>query len=155
MASVSSAAAESACVGWLDRSARADLRLHFPGRSLRPALTDVAGCVTTDDPVALIESGTLQQNFRRGCPTVVDLSGYSYDLRPGAGLRVRRPKNAQWQAFTRDYLASGDAAVVVRFRTASGLSRSTKRVLSRWPVLLDAGGYQVSRPTARRMAPSR
>ena len=127
----------------------------FPGRSLRPVLAGVSGCVTTDDPVALIETGALQQNLHRGCPTVVDLSGYSYDLRPGATLEVRRTRDAQWQRYARTYLASGDAEVVVRFRTTSGLSRRTRHAVATWPVLARTGPYEVRRPSPRRPAPPR
>ena len=128
---------------------------HFPGRSLGQVLARAPGCVTTDDPVALIESGALQRNFTLHCPVVVDPSGYSYDLQPAAGRHVSRTKNAQWQRFVRTHLGSGDTCVVVRFRTSSGLSRRTKLVISRWPVLADVGGYLVQRPLPQVVAPTR
>ena len=121
----------------------------FPGRSMETVFAAVPGCVTTDDPIALIETGALRRNLERHCPLVVDLSGYSYDLRPAADLRVRRWRNTQWQQHTQSYLGSGDAMVMVRFRTAPGLSRETKAVISSWPVLLDVEGYQVRRPEPR------
>lgn len=118
----------------------------FPGRSLERVLAQAPGCVTTDDPIALIETGALQRNFDLGCPVVVDLSGYSYDLQPGAGLHLGRPANAQWQRFVQRHLASGQTSVVVRFRTDAGLSGRTRAVLDGWPVLAEVGGFQVRRP---------
>ena len=70
-------------------AAGADVRQPLPGpqpragpRRGRPAAS------TTDDPIALIETGALQRNFALGCPVVLDPSGYSYDLRPAAGRRA-------------------------------------------------------------------
>jgi len=119
---------------------------HFPGRSLERVLAQAPGCVTTDDPIALIETGALQRNFDLRCPVVVDLSGYSYDLQPAAGLHVGRPANQQWQRFVQRRLASGQISVVVRFRTDAGLSARTRALVDGWPVLAVVGGYQVHRP---------
>ncbi|MGI3783606.1 MAG: hypothetical protein ACRYG2_22815, partial [Janthinobacterium lividum] len=122
----------------------------FPGRSLERVLARSPGCVTTDDPVALIETGALQRNFDLRCPVVVDLSGYSYDLQPGARLHVDRPADAQWQRFVQRQLASGQTAVIVRFRNDPGLSRRTKELVDGWPVLAVVGGYQVHQPVPQR-----
>ena len=118
----------------------------FPGTSLGRVLAQSPGCVTTDDPIALIETGALQRNLDRSCPLVVDLSGYSYDLKPGASLRVGRPANRQWQRFVQHHLASGQVAVVVRFRHDPGLSARTKALVDGWPVVAVVGGYQVHQP---------
>ncbi|SEP62532.1 hypothetical protein [Microlunatus flavus] len=120
---------------------------RFPGASLERVLAQVPGCVTTDDPIALVETGALRRDLALRCPVVVDPSGYSYDLQPSAARHVSRPANQQWQAFLTDHLASGRLAVVVRFRTAPGLSRATRRTIGRWPVVATVGGYQVRRPT--------
>jgi hypothetical protein len=90
----------------------------------------------------------------RHCPVVVDLSGYSYDLRPGSDLVIRRWQNLQWQRFALDHLGSGQTSVVVRFRTESGLSRRTKEAISMWPLLADIAGYQVHRPLHPNVAPT-
>jgi alpha-1,2-mannosyltransferase len=127
---------------------------HFPGHSLERVFARAPGCVTTDDPIALIETGSLRRNLDLRCPVVLDLSGYSYDLRPGSDLHLRRSKNIQWQRLAQDHLGSGRASVVVRFRTASGLSRRTKRTISSWPLLADVAGYQVHRPRPRNAAPT-
>lgn len=119
---------------------------HFPGRSLEATFAQTPGCVTTDDPVALIETGALQRNFALRCPVVIDPSGYSYDLRPAADRHLARPKNRQWQRFVQDHLASGSSTVVVRFRTDPGLSAATQRLISGWPVTAVVAGYEVRRP---------
>ena len=118
----------------------------FPGAALRTALAPTPGCVTTDDPTALVQTGALQRNFARGCPLVADLGGYSYDLRPGADLQVGRARNQQWQQHALDYLGSGGAAMIVRFRTSTGFSAATKAEIGRWPVIGAAGAYEVRQP---------
>jgi alpha-1,2-mannosyltransferase len=128
---------------------------RFPGRSLEQVLVQAPGCVTTDDPIALIETGALQRNFDLGCPLVLDVSGYSYDLQPGARRHLAREKDTQWQRFLQHHLASGATAVVVRFRTAPGLSARTRQVVDAWPVLADVGGYQLRRPVTQPGVPAR
>lgn len=128
---------------------------HFPGRSLERVLVRAPGCVTTDDPIVLIETGALQRNFALRCPVVVDPSGYSYDLQPAARKHLSRPKNAQWQQFVGRHLASGDVAIVVRFRSAPGLSHRTKSMIAGWPVLADVAGYRVHRPLPKGVPPTR
>jgi hypothetical protein len=118
-------------------------------------LAQTSGCVTTDDPVALIETGALQRNFALRCPVVLDPSGYSYDLQPAASRHLGRPKDAQWQRFLRQHLGSGSTAVVVRFRAAPGLSSGTRAVIAGWPVLARVGGYELHRPVPRSAAPTR
>jgi alpha-1,2-mannosyltransferase len=118
----------------------------FPGRSLEQVLAQAPGCVTTDDPIVLIETGALQRNFDLRCPVVLDLSGYSYDLQPEAGEHIDRPQDAQWQQYVLTHLGSGRTAVVVRFRGDPGLSPHTRAVVSSWPVVADVGGYQLRRP---------
>jgi alpha-1,2-mannosyltransferase len=120
---------------------------HFPGRSVERGLAAAPGCVTTDDPIALIETKALRRNLDLRCPLIVDLSGYSYDLQPYADRRVNRLVNPEWQQFVQHHLASGAASVVVRFRTTPGLSRQTKAVIAGWPVLVDVAGYQVRHPS--------
>ncbi len=118
----------------------------FPGRSLERVLASRPGCVTTDDPVALIETGALQRDLTLRCPVVVDLSGYSYDLQPAAGLHVGRPADRQWQRFVLDHLAGGQTAVVVRFRTDPGLSRRTRAEIDGLTLVDVVAGYRVHQP---------
>ena len=118
----------------------------FPGRSLARLLADTPGCVTSDDPAALVEADLLQRNLARGCPLMADLGGYSYYLQPGAGLHVGRSRNEQWQRFTLDYLGSGEATLVVRFADNVGLSRSTRATIAGWPLLGLVGPWEVRHP---------
>ncbi|GAB2575469.1 glycosyltransferase 87 family protein [Microlunatus antarcticus] len=126
----------------------------FPGRSLERVLAAAPGCVTTDDPIALIETGALQRDLDLRCPVVVDLSGYSYDLQPAAAEHLSRSANGQWQRFVQRRLGSGQTSVVVRFRTDPGLSRRTRAVVDGWPVVAVVGGYRVHRPVPQ-VAPAR
>ena len=128
---------------------------RFPGRTLEASLAHLPGCVTTDDPIALIETGALRRNFERGCPVVVDLSGYSYDLQPAASRQLSRPHNEQWQRVVVEHLGSGRASVEVRFRTLTGFSRATKEVVGSWPVLTTVGGYRLREPAPRTISPFR
>ncbi len=120
---------------------------RFPGASLAARLADVPGCVTTDDPTLLIETNLLRRNLTRGCRLVVDLGGYSYHLQPGASAHVPRKKNRQWQRFTLDYLADGQASVIVRFDGVSVLNSKTRRTIGSWPILGQVGRYTVRSPS--------
>lgn len=107
----------------------------FPATPVRTALASAPGCVTTDDPTVLIETGALRTNLDAGCRLVVDLGGYSYHLQPAASRRTNRARNEQWQQFVREYLASGSATVVVRFDRGPGFDRTTRALVASWPVL--------------------
>ena len=115
---------------------------RFPGRSLARVVADRPGCVTSDDPAALVAADVIGRNIERGCPLVVDLGGYSYYLQPAASRRTSRPDNAQWQRFVLDYSASGTAHLVVRFEDG-GTTRATRRTIESWPVIGHAGRYAV------------
>ena len=115
---------------------------RFPGASLAAVVVELPGCVTSDDPAALVAADVLGRNIERGCPLVVDLGGYSYYLQPGASARTSRPGNAQWQQFVLDYASSGTANVVVRFENG-GTTRATRRTIEGWPVVGYAGRYPV------------
>ena len=54
----------------------------FPTAALATAVASSKTCVTTDNPISLIELDVLRQNRDRGCPLVVDLGGYSYYMQP-------------------------------------------------------------------------
>lgn len=80
-----------------------------------------AGCVTADDPVALIEMDRLTSDFAAGCAVPVDVSGITYDrLRASRShvneSRVNRGENPAWQRYLHDYLFSGAAFVLLRER---------------------------------------
>jgi len=115
---------------------------HFPGRTLAAVVADLPGCVTSDDPAALVAADVIGRNIERGCPLMVDLGGYSYYLQPAAQARTGRPENAQWQQFVLDYESSGTANIVVRFEDG-GTTRATRRTIDSWPVVGYAGRYPV------------
>jgi alpha-1,2-mannosyltransferase len=126
---------------------------HFPGDKLEAVLVKNPGCVVTDDPILLIETGALQRNYALGCPVVVDMSGYSWDLQPSATQQMSRQKNKQWNAVALQHFQSGDVAVVVRFRTLAGLSDETKQEVASWPLLAKVSGLEVRRPEPKGVSP--
>ncbi|HET9873393.1 MAG TPA: glycosyltransferase 87 family protein [Propionibacteriaceae bacterium] len=127
-------------------------RSHFgaayPGVALHAALVDTRGCVTADDPATLILSDTLGRNLDRGCPLVIDLGGYSYDLRSATAAPVARAANGAWQRYALGYLGRGDLTVVTRFADHPGFARSTSRQVRDWPVVARIGTVRVRAPTA-------
>ena len=107
-------------------------------------MADLPGCVTADEPAALIQLDVFSRNIARGCPVVIDLGGNSYDLTPG--LDIPRPDNPAFQDFALRYLSSGSASLVVRFRDGTGLSKQTMQSIHSWPHVASASGYEVRRP---------
>jgi alpha-1,2-mannosyltransferase len=77
------------------------------------------GCVTADDPTALIEMNRLSRDFRSGCPVAIDVTGTTYDslrrLSP-TGVAVPRWANQAFQQYLYDYLLSGRSFVIIRPR---------------------------------------
>jgi alpha-1,2-mannosyltransferase len=116
----------------------------FPWQQLALSVADLPGCVTADEPAALIQLDVFSRNIARGCPVVVDLGGNSYDLTPG--LDIPRPDNPAFQDFALHYMSSGSASLVVRFRDGTGLSKQTRRLIRSWPHVASASGYEVRRP---------
>ncbi|WP_182558520.1 hypothetical protein [Microlunatus kandeliicorticis] len=112
----------------------------FPAATLRPTVAGAPGCVTTDDPVNLVELDVLSRNLTRGCPLVVDLGGYSYDRHP-AGPTIARRRNELWQATVRDYLAGGTRVVLSRFDQPSNhpFDPTTRRLVGSWPTAARSG----------------
>ncbi len=117
---------------------------------MRKALADRPGCVTTDNPVSLIDTDTLRRNLDRGCPLVVDLSGYVYDISHADGSTPERLRNAKFQTVMVDYLGSGSTAVIMRLWPGSFDDASQAKVRS-WPVLL----HFYDRHTVRDTLPGR
>jgi 4-amino-4-deoxy-L-arabinose transferase-like glycosyltransferase len=114
------------------------------GQQLASVLADRAGCVTTDNPTTLIFSNTLRRNLAAGCPLVVDLGGYIYDLY-SAGGSIRRASNPAFQRFALHYLGRGTATALIRFGPGD-LSRHSRRVIDTWPILGQYGPLIVRQP---------
>ncbi|HET9647156.1 MAG TPA: hypothetical protein VFP34_02875 [Microlunatus sp.] len=117
---------------------------RLPVASLAAVVDGRPGCVTADDPTILVDFGVFDRNIERGCPVVVDLTGYSYHLTPGVDLP--RTRNVVFQDFALDYLSSGEVALPWRLRGGWGYSRTTIRVIRSWPIAGQQGTYAVRRP---------
>ena len=125
-----------------------DLRLGaaFPQARLAVA-RQTRGCVTSDDPTNLIELDLIGADIARGCPTVIDLGGYAYDLRVG-GLEVGRKANPAWQREAMSYLGSGSATILSRLNTPryNAFTRASRRQIASWPKLARVGRTVVRAP---------
>jgi alpha-1,2-mannosyltransferase len=115
------------------------------GQQLASLLAARPGCVTTDNPTTLIFSNTLRRNLAAGCPLVVDLGGYIYDLYPTGGS-IRRASNPAFQRFALHYLSSGTTTAIIRFGSGD-LSRHSRKVIDNWPVVGQFGTLVVRQPT--------
>jgi len=114
----------------------------FP-RALADAARRTDGCVTADDPTALVLMDTLSRDLSRGCRVWVDVTGLTYDsARPTHGTARRRDES--WQRELLGYLSSGEATLV--HRRTSGLDAASRATVERWPVLVEAGGYRLRAP---------
>lgn len=118
----------------------------FPGPELAASVRALPGCLTSDEPMTLIQTDALTRNLERGCPYVVDLGGASYDRMRPVGEEVGRRRNPVWQAYALSYLRSGNGTILARFQPGQGYSRKTTRVMQTWPVIAQAGRYQVRAP---------
>lgn len=111
---------------------------HFPARYVSQALSGRPGCITTDNPVSLILTNTLRRNLHRGCPLVVDLSGYIFDLTRDQDTDSTPAQNPAFQRELVRYLGSGDTTVIMRLWPAS-FSRASRQTVETWPLL---GGFR-------------
>ncbi|GAA2750599.1 hypothetical protein [Amnibacterium kyonggiense] len=97
----------------------------------------VRGCVTADDPGALIEMNVLSRDLRdTSCAVWPDVTGWTYDPRDYLGGKrdeVARRLNPRWQHDVMAFLESGDATI--RLRRATGLSTDSKRAIDSGAIL--------------------
>jgi alpha-1,2-mannosyltransferase len=126
----------------------------FPVRGLAAGLVGVTGCVTADDPSALIELNVLQHNLRQKCPLMADIGGYTYDIH-GPGHSLSRPRDVLWQQHLLSYLGSGQASVLIRFHQHSGLSAGTVNTIHHWAVRARAGKFVLRNPGVTKTHPVR
>lgn len=119
---------------------------RFPAAELAPTAGQLAGCVATDWPMALLQLNLLQRQIDRGCRFVVDLGGYSYYLTDSAYHDQMRRKNEDWQVLALAYYRSADAVLPVRFSVKSGFSEQTAQTVKSWPVIVKAGRYAIRQP---------
>jgi alpha-1,2-mannosyltransferase len=121
------------------------LQAPFPGSTLRGTVAPVAGCVTSDQPIALIETDVLTRNLERGCRHVVDLRGYAHHRSSPTWAPDGRTRSKGWQAHTLSYLRSGDLFISAHSGTR-GFDRATEATVESWPVVARAGKYVVRQP---------
>ncbi|MBW4042623.1 MAG: DUF2029 domain-containing protein [Acidobacteria bacterium] len=124
-------------------------RSHFGTRmpaGLTAAAAAVPGCITADDPGALIELNVLSRDLRDPtCAVWPDVTGWTYDpkdlaRKPGGGLQPRA-LNTRWQRDVVAFLESGDATI--RTRPATGLSAASKQVVDSGAVLFRRGRFVI------------
>ena len=103
----------------------------------------VAGlrCVMSDSPMGLIELNALTRGLAAGCANWIDVTGRTYG--PNRSDKPRS-QNLGWQRDLTRYLRSGDAIIILRWRS-TGISRATYAAISRDGVLARAGGQTVYR----------
>jgi alpha-1,2-mannosyltransferase len=106
------------------------------------------GCITSDDPTALVATDTLSRNVRRGCHFIADFGGHSHDMGAAAGAHVPRNDNQAFQRFALDHLRSGSVTILIRYSGGRGFNEQTTAVLEQWPLLASSGRYQVRQPVA-------
>lgn len=95
------------------------------------------GCITSDNPMALVLTDRLSSDLRAGCPLAVDVSGASY------GVRERRAQNATYLAWLTSYLRSGQAIILAR-HAGDGLEQRAVAALG--TVVYAHGAVRVLRP---------
>ena len=106
------------------------------------------GCITSDDPTALVATDTLSRNVSRGCHFIADFGGHSHDMGAAAGAHVPRNDNLAFQRFALDHLRSGSVTILIRYSGGRGFNEQTTAVLEQWPLLASSGRYQVRQPVA-------
>ena len=104
------------------------------------------GCITSDDPTALLATDTLSRNLSRGCQFIADFGGHSHDMAAAAGVLVPRNDNQAFQRFALDHLRSGSVTILIRYSGGRGFNAETTAVLEQWPLLARSGQYQVRQP---------
>ena len=101
-----------------------------------------AGCITADDPQALIQMNRLSRDLRHGCRVLVDVTGITYDtLRRTTpdGRPVPRARNQAFQQYLTAYLTAGSAFVLLR-PASDGMPPAARRDLRRRRALSRADG---------------
>jgi alpha-1,2-mannosyltransferase len=123
---------------------------HRTPPGLPAAARIVPGCITGDDPGALIELDVLSRDLGDPhCAVWPDVTGWTYtkaylDRGPN-GMLVSRPLNARWQHGLVRFMESGDATI--RSRHATGFSADSKRRIDAGAVLFRRGRFVIHATT--------
>ncbi len=138
VAALAVACAVACCLASGFRVASIPAGRTFPAAALATGLP--AGCLSADDPIALIDLDRLSSDLRAGCRLPVDVTGVSYDRNPlrANGSLVPRKDDAEFQSFLLDYLLSGKSFVVLRAHS-DAFDSAVAGELRQRPVLAAAG----------------
>jgi alpha-1,2-mannosyltransferase len=112
----------------------------FPGTQL--ARGAPPGCVTSDDPQALIQMNRLSSDLRMGCRVAIDVTGITYDSLhrvTSNGKPVPRADNRAFQTYLYRYLMSGSSFVVAR-QVGDAMAPDIARALAQQPELAESNG---------------
>lgn len=96
-----------------------------------------SGCITADDPLALVEVNRLSSDFRAHCAVDVDVSGVlldKYDLVDSSGHLVPKWENPGWQRYLYDYLTGARAFILSRPRS-DGIFGPVVNAYARFPLI--------------------
>jgi alpha-1,2-mannosyltransferase len=122
------------------------LQSPFPGKTLSASVTAADGCITSDQPIALIETDVLTRNLQRGCRHMVDIRGYAHHRSSSAWAPEGRTRSRGWQAHTLEYCSSGELFISAHFSATRGFDKATAATVQSWPVVAKAGRYVVRDP---------
>jgi alpha-1,2-mannosyltransferase len=127
--------------GWATITDNRPFPDHF-----RALVAATPGCVTSDDPTALVVTDSLSRNLRRGCRFIADLGGHSHEFAAASGRWVSRNRNQAFQHFALDYLRAGSVTILIRYSGGLGFNEKTTAVLEQWPLLARSDEYQLRQP---------
>jgi hypothetical protein len=118
----------------------------FAGATVSKVVRSLPGCVAADNQVALIEMDVLGRNLERGCPSVFDVTGYSFALPRTRAEPILQRDDEVWQQWLMNYLQSCDAVVMVNYRPGVHLSSATAKEVESWHELIQVGNARVWSP---------
>jgi alpha-1,2-mannosyltransferase len=117
------------------RIATAPTGQAFPGATFGNAAP--AGCITADDPQALIQMNRLSRDLRDDCRVVIDVTAITYGSLPDTnpnGQAIPRSSDLAFQHYLYHYLTSAAAFVVAR-PGGDDSPPAISRALEQWRVL--------------------
>ena len=123
-----------------------DLIAPFPGGRLSEA-AERYRCVLSDAPMSLIDMNLLSRDFHNGCPNIVDVNGFLYDLLRGLPRSKYGQAKLTYNDYMRNYLRSGNAVVFLRSTHSINLSRATVDAIVHNGLIVDDQGHGLYRVT--------
>lgn len=110
---------------------------------LRPVVQLTDGCISTDHPMVLIILDVFGRNIERGCPVVIDLTGYSYVT--GQSGSTGRANDPEFQRHIMRYLATSEIAIIGRNSYSHYLSQESAETVATWTKLGTFGRFTAYR----------